>query len=262
MRASVADPRFHPVNATGAHRGPHPIRPARERRSPCWSPVPWAWARYGAGRPRTARSGAAVPVVVRGRNEELARADGIEHVHGGSTTCRASMHAADVLVQNAGGLTSPRPSPRACPSPATAAYPVTDSPTRPLLTRRRRMDPGPGPTQHVLAELIDGPRGLPQREAGPAPACGRGPLDWAAGKDTRAHQDPTTGAYRGPAAETVRVCRAGAGPATPITVRRTRPTALRLSRPPPPRPGAVRAGRGRHGGRHDRGRRPGPGYTP
>ncbi|WP_199572079.1 glycosyltransferase [Streptomyces murinus] len=51
----------------------------------------------------------AVPVVVCGRNEALAarlRADGIEHAFGWVDDMPALMHAADVLVQNAGGLTS------------------------------------------------------------------------------------------------------------------------------------------------------------
>jgi UDP-N-acetylglucosamine:LPS N-acetylglucosamine transferase len=54
-------------------------------------------------------SGAAVPVVVCGRNEELARrlrACGVEHVHGWVRDMPGLMHACDVLVQNAGGLTS------------------------------------------------------------------------------------------------------------------------------------------------------------
>ncbi|MCX3061247.1 glycosyltransferase, partial [Streptomyces sp. GXMU-J5] len=54
-------------------------------------------------------SGAAVPVVVCGRNEALAeqlRADGITHAFGWVDDMPTLMHACDVLVQNAGGLTS------------------------------------------------------------------------------------------------------------------------------------------------------------
>ncbi|MEV8474362.1 glycosyltransferase [Streptomyces sp. NPDC051173] len=54
-------------------------------------------------------SGAAVPVVVCGRNQALAerlREAGVEHVFGWVEDMPALMSAADVLVQNAGGLTS------------------------------------------------------------------------------------------------------------------------------------------------------------
>ncbi|MFE2853555.1 glycosyltransferase [Streptomyces lavendulae] len=53
--------------------------------------------------------GVAVPVVVCGRNQALARrlaADGIEHVHGWTDDMPNLMWACDVMVQNAGGLTS------------------------------------------------------------------------------------------------------------------------------------------------------------
>ncbi|MFD8141613.1 UDP-N-acetylglucosamine--N-acetylglucosamine transferase [Streptomyces sp. NPDC059708] len=53
--------------------------------------------------------GAAVPVVVCGRNQALARrlaADGIEHVHGWMDDMPRLMWGCDVMVQNAGGLTS------------------------------------------------------------------------------------------------------------------------------------------------------------
>jgi UDP-N-acetylglucosamine:LPS N-acetylglucosamine transferase len=54
-------------------------------------------------------AGAAVPVVVCGRNRALARrlrADGFAHVRGWERDMPALMRACDVLVQNAGGLTS------------------------------------------------------------------------------------------------------------------------------------------------------------
>jgi UDP-N-acetylglucosamine:LPS N-acetylglucosamine transferase len=54
-------------------------------------------------------SGAAVPVVVCGRNQTLAerlRTAGVQHVYGWVEDMPALMAAADVLVQNAGGLTS------------------------------------------------------------------------------------------------------------------------------------------------------------
>lgn len=55
------------------------------------------------------RTGAAAPVVVCGRNDSLARqlrADGFSHVHGWVRDMPELMRACDVLVQNAGGLTS------------------------------------------------------------------------------------------------------------------------------------------------------------
>ncbi|MDV9179025.1 glycosyltransferase, partial [Streptomyces sp. W16] len=238
--------------------------------------------------------GAAVPVVVCGRNEALAeqlRADGVEHVHGWVDDMPGLMHAADVLVQNAGGLTSLEAFAAGLPVASYGCIPGHG------LTNASALDQAgvaawirdPTQLKHVLGELIDGPRGLLQREAGlalfaggaSAELPGRGP-DPAAGKNrgtvtdesrstgtgeshstgtgeshstgawecrgtvadesratvsgenggTGVHQGPAMDADRGPAAETVRICRAGVGPATPIAVRRTRavrPTALRLA---------------------------------
>jgi UDP-N-acetylglucosamine:LPS N-acetylglucosamine transferase len=240
----VADPRFHPVNAT--ERTAARTRFGLPASAPLALLVAGSW---GVGPVRqVARElrdcGAAVPVVVCGRNEELAeqlRADGIEHVHGWVDDMPGLMHAADVLVQNAGGLTSLEAFAAGLPVASYGCIPGHG------LTNASALDQAgvaawirdPAQLKHVLAELIDGPRGLLQREAGLALFAGEVPgggPDRAAGDDrgtdTGAHQDTATGADRGPAAETVRVCRAGAGPATPITVRRTRPvrpTALRLA---------------------------------
>ncbi|MGW3106108.1 glycosyltransferase [Streptomyces sp. NPDC001100] len=231
----VADPRFHPVNA--AERTAARTRFGLPANAPLALLVAGSW---GVGPVRqVARElrdcGAAVPVVVCGRNEELAeqlRADGIEHVHGWVDDMPGLMHAADVLVQNAGGLTSLEAFAAGLPVASYGCIPGHG------LTNASALDQAgvaawirdPAQLKHVLAELIDGPRGLLQREAGLALFAGGGP-DRGPGKDA-AHDEQATGADRGPAAETVRVCRAGAGPVTPTTVRRTRPvrpTALRLA---------------------------------
>ncbi|MGX9882838.1 glycosyltransferase [Streptomyces sp. NPDC002276] len=226
----VADPRFHPVNAT--ERTAARTRFGLPPNAPLALLVAGSW---GVGPVRqVARElrdcGAAVPVVVCGRNEELAeqlRADGIEHVHGWVDDMPGLMHAADVLVQNAGGLTSLEAFAAGLPVASYGCIPGHG------LTNASALDQAgvaawirdPAQLKHVLGELIDGPRGLLQREAGLALFAGGVP---DSGTSAETHQD----ADRGPAAETVRVCRAGVGPVAPIAVRRTRavrPAALRLA---------------------------------
>ncbi|MGW1749076.1 glycosyltransferase [Streptomyces sp. NPDC002092] len=128
--------------------------------------------------------GAAVPVVVCGRNETLARQlreDGIEHAYGWVDDMPGLMHAADVLVQNAGGLTSleafaaglPVASYRCIPGhgPANAAA-LDEAGVAAWIEH-------PAELKDILCDLIDGPRGLLQREAGLAlfATPGRGPAD-------------------------------------------------------------------------------------
>jgi UDP-N-acetylglucosamine:LPS N-acetylglucosamine transferase len=105
----LADPRFHPCDAE--RRGLARTRFGLPATAPLALLVAGSWGvgpvRQVAQELRDCR--AVVPVVVCGRNEALAaqlRADGIEHVHGWVDDRPALMHAADVLVQNAGGLTT------------------------------------------------------------------------------------------------------------------------------------------------------------
>ena len=224
----VADPRFHPVDATGraAARARFGLPPT----APLALLVAGSW---GVGPVReVARDlrdcGAAVPLVVCGRNETLAdqlRADGIEHVHGWVDDMPGLMHAADVLVQNAGGLTSLEAFAAGLPVASYGCIPGHG------LTNAAALDEAgvaawirdPAQLKHVLGELIDGPRGLLQREAGLALFAA----------------DPH-GLDRGPATETARICRAGvehilvsdARPsAAPIAPRVTPPVARRVARP-------------------------------
>lgn len=103
----LVSPRFAP---------PQDRRAAREHfglpaRTPLALLVAGSW---GVGAIRRAASdlracGVAVPVVVCGRNRSLAarlRRDGMPHVFGWVEDMPRLMHAVDVLVQNAGGLTS------------------------------------------------------------------------------------------------------------------------------------------------------------
>ncbi|MFD5543166.1 glycosyltransferase, partial [Streptomyces sp. NPDC127079] len=117
------------------------------------------------------RTGAAVPVVVCGRNESLAerlRRDGVEHAFGWVDDMPGLMHACDVLVQNAGGLTSleafaaglPVLSYRCIPGHGhTNAAALEEAGLAPWI--RDPADLGP-----VLAELLAGPRGRTQRASG------------------------------------------------------------------------------------------------
>lgn len=167
----VADPRFHPVDA--------PERAAARARFGLPPTAPLALlvaGSWGVGPVReVARDlrdcGAAVPLVVCGRNETLAdqlRADGIEHVHGWVDDMPGLMHAADVLVQNAGGLTSLEAFATGLPVASYGCIPGHG------LTNAAALDEAgvaawirdPAQLKHVLGELIDGPRGLLQREAG------------------------------------------------------------------------------------------------
>lgn len=167
----VADPRFAP--ATPAQR-----QAARERFAlPAHAPLALLVAgSWGVGPVRQAAaeirdSGAAAPVVVCGRNEALAdqlRSDGIEHVHGWTQDMPGLMHACDVLVQNAGGLTSlealasglPVASYRCIPGHGQTNAAALDEAGLAVWIREA------GQLAAVLTELLDGPRGQAQREAG------------------------------------------------------------------------------------------------
>ncbi|MFJ5306420.1 UDP-N-acetylglucosamine--N-acetylglucosamine transferase [Streptomyces sp. NPDC088350] len=279
----VADPRFHPVDAT--ERAAARARFGLPAGTPLALLVAGSW---GVGPVRqVARDlrdcGAAVPLVVCGRNETLAdqlRADGIEHVYGWVDDMPGLMHAADVLVQNAGGLTSLEAFATGLPVASYGCIPGHG------LTNAAALDEAgvaawirdPAQLKFVLGELIDGPRGLLQREAGlalfvdgvqvadterglatgtgwgsgtetdrfpGAGSLGRGPVTdqgSPSGTDlgpaaethlsptTGTHHDLATGTARGPAAEIARVCRSGAGPATPSIPRHVaRPATMRLA---------------------------------
>ncbi|MFJ1602846.1 glycosyltransferase [Streptomyces sp. NPDC088253] len=138
-------------------------------------------------------TGVALPVVVCGRNHALAerlRTDGIAHVHGWVDDMPGLMHACDVLVQNAGGLTSlealagglPVVSYRCIPGHGqTNAAALDEAGLAPWIREPDQLAP-------TLTELLHGPRGRAQREAGlnlftaapgPVPAVtamARGPL--------------------------------------------------------------------------------------
>ncbi|MFK0288379.1 glycosyltransferase [Streptomyces sp. NPDC090499] len=180
----VVDPRFRPAD-------PERRRAARTRFGlPADAPLALLVAgSWGVGPVRQVAlelrdCGAAVPVVVCGRNEALAerlRADGIEHVHGWVADMPGLMHAADVLVQNAGGLTSLEAFAAGLPVASYRCIPGHG------LTNAAALDEAgvaawirePGELKDVLADLIDGPRGLLQREAGRAlfAPAGAGPAD-------------------------------------------------------------------------------------
>ncbi|MFF4307096.1 UDP-N-acetylglucosamine--N-acetylglucosamine transferase [Streptomyces sp. NPDC001601] len=180
----VADPRFRPAD-------PGRRMAARARFGlPADAPLALLVAgSWGVGPVRQVAlelrdCGAAVPVVVCGRNEELARqlrADGIEHAYAWVDDMPGLMHAADVLVQNAGGLTSLEAFAAGLP---VASYRCI--PGHGLTNAAALAEAGvaawirdPAELKDVLADLIDGPRGLLQREAGRAlfAAAGAGPAD-------------------------------------------------------------------------------------
>ncbi|MER6128771.1 glycosyltransferase, partial [Streptomyces sp. NPDC001795] len=207
----VADPRFRPCDAQERTRAR--ARFGLPEHAPLALLVAGSW---GVGPVRQVAlelrdCGAAVPVVVCGRNEALAeqlRADGIEHAYGWVEDMPGLMHAADVLVQNAGGLTSleafaaglPVASYRCIPGHGLTNAAALDEAGVAVWIRE------PAGLKAVLCDLIDGPLGLRQREAGLAL--------FAADRDA------------GPAAEIARVHRSGPPDSPP------RPPARRVRRAP------------------------------
>ncbi len=128
--------------------------------------------------------GGLVPVVVCGRNRALAdrlRAAGIEHAFGWVGDMPELMHAADVLVQNAGGLTSLEAFASGLPVASYGCIPGHGRANAAALEAaglakwiRREEELAP-----VLGELLDGPLGLAQRAAGLAlfaTGADRGPV--------------------------------------------------------------------------------------
>ncbi|MEU8690210.1 glycosyltransferase [Streptomyces sp. NPDC048665] len=214
VRGPVTDPRFRPGD---------PLERARARarfglpeHAPLALLVAGSWGvgpvRQVAGELRDC--GAAVPVVVCGRNEALARqlrADGITYSYGWVDDMPGLMHAADVLVQNAGGLTSleafaaglPVASYRCIPGHGPANAAALDEAGVAVWIR------DPADLKGVLGELVGGPLGQRQREAGlalfaPVPADG-------------------------PAAEIARLHRPGPPPPPPGPGRRRRLRTRRLA---------------------------------
>ena len=167
----VTDPGFTP--ATARQRTAARGRFALPGQIPLALLVAGSW---GVGPVRRAaaeirESGVAVPVVVCGRNQALAeqlRRDGVEHVFGWVDDMPGLMHACDVLVQNAGGLTSleafatglPVASYRCIPGHGRTNAAALDEAGLAVWIR----DPADlGP---VLAKLLHGQRGHAQRTAG------------------------------------------------------------------------------------------------
>ncbi|MGW0971553.1 glycosyltransferase [Streptomyces sp. NPDC002516] len=214
VRGPVADPRFRPCD-------PRERLLARERFGlPATAPLALLVAgSWGVGPVRqVARElrdcGAVVPVVVCGRNQALAarlRADGIEHVHGWVDDMPALMHAADVLVQNAGGLTTLEAFSAGLPVASYGCIPghgltnadALDEAGVAVWIRDRAQ------LKDVLNDLVNGPLGMRQRAAGLAL--------FADAPD------------RGPAGETLRVLRSRRSPVPPQPTGRRRLRARRLA---------------------------------
>ncbi|MEU6896348.1 UDP-N-acetylglucosamine--N-acetylglucosamine transferase [Streptomyces sp. NPDC046557] len=190
----VVDPRFRP--GTDEERLRARVRFDLPRDVPLALLVAGSW---GVGPVRqVARElrecGAVLPVVACGRNEALAarlRADGIAHAYGWTDEMPTLMHAADVLVQNAGGLTSLEAFAAGLP---VASYRCI--PGHGLTNAAALHEAGlavwieqPEQLKAVLHDLIGGPLGPQQREnalALFAQATDRGP----AAEIARMHQRP------------------------------------------------------------------------
>ncbi|OIJ65341.1 glycosyltransferase [Streptomyces mangrovisoli] len=116
-------------------------------------------------------TGVAVPVVVCGRNRALAeqlRRDGVEHVFGWVDDMPGLMHACDVLVQNAGGLTSLEAFATGLPVASFRCIPGHGQTNAAALEEAglAAWIRDPDKLAPVLGELLHGPRGRAQRAAG------------------------------------------------------------------------------------------------
>ncbi|MEV7379570.1 glycosyltransferase [Streptomyces lydicus] len=212
----VVDPRFRPSAELERHRVR--ARFGLPNDAPLALLVAGSW---GVGPVRqVARElhdcGAAVPVVVCGRNEALAgqlRADGVEHVYGWVNDMPGLMHAADVLVQNAGGLTSleafaaglPVASYRCIPGHGLTNAAALNEAGLGVWIRN------PADLKGMLCDLVHGPLGVRQRDAGLALFA--------------------QSSIGGPAAEIARIHRAGPPDLTsrPVARRRTSPKRLAVT---------------------------------
>ncbi|GHE04868.1 MGDG synthase family glycosyltransferase [Streptomyces alanosinicus] len=209
----VTDPRFRPCD--GRQRAQARAAFGLPARAPLALLVAGSW---GVGPVRKVAlelrdCGAAVPVVVCGRNETLAgqlRADGIEHTYGWVDDMPSLMHAADVLVQNAGGLTSLEAFAAGLPVASYRCIPGHG------LTNAAALDEAgvaawirdPAGLKPVLCDLIDGAPGQRQRAAGLALFA----------------QSPDGG----PAAEIARVHRSDLPDGPPHPAKRRRPVLRRF----------------------------------
>ncbi|MFB7497151.1 glycosyltransferase [Streptomyces sp. NPDC056161] len=166
----VTDPRFAPAD------GQRPAARARHGLPEHASLALLVAGSWGVGAVRRAAAEirdaqVAVPVVVCGRNQALAeqlRRDGIEYAFGWVDDMPGLMHACDVLVQNAGGLTSLEAFAAGLPVASYRCIPGHGRTNAEALEEaglaawiRRPEDLGP-----VLGELLHGPRGRAQRTAG------------------------------------------------------------------------------------------------
>ncbi|WP_405725961.1 UDP-N-acetylglucosamine--N-acetylglucosamine transferase [Streptomyces sp. NBC_01537] len=114
-------------------------------------------------------SGVAVPVVVCGRNETLAarlRAAGIDHTHGWVDDMPGLMHACDLLVQNAGGLTSLEAFAAGLPVASYRCIPGHGRTNAAALHAAGLATwiRDPADLKPVLTDLLEGPLGQAQRE--------------------------------------------------------------------------------------------------
>ncbi|MFG2043473.1 glycosyltransferase [Dactylosporangium sp. NPDC048998] len=131
----------------------------------------WGVGEVGAAAAEIAATGMATPVTVCGRNRALyrrLRRRGVGHVFGWVPDMPELLQAADVLVENGGGLTALEA--MACGLPVLTYRPIPGHGKASAATMaeagvatlvRSRAELGP-----ALAELLDGERGRRQRDAG------------------------------------------------------------------------------------------------
>jgi UDP-N-acetylglucosamine:LPS N-acetylglucosamine transferase len=171
--APVVDPRFHPAGEGEREQARLRFLLPPQPRLALLVAGSWGVGEVRQAALDVAASGQAVPVVVCGRNERLAerlREEGFEYVFGWVDDMPTLMRAVDVLVQNAGGLSSleafasglPVLSYRCIPGHGqTNAAALEEAGLAPWVQDRAELGP-------VLADLIDGLAGSFFRAEGPA----------------------------------------------------------------------------------------------
>lgn len=167
----VVDPRFVPAAACERLAARERFGLAPDERVALLVAGSWGVGAVEKAAAEIRASGVATPVVVCGRNDALAerlRRAGVGHAHGWVADMPGLMRAADVLVQNAGGLTSLEAFAGGLPVATYRCIPGHGRTNAAALEQaglaawvRRPEQLGP-----VLEELISGPRGAGQRDRG------------------------------------------------------------------------------------------------
>ncbi|MEZ0067288.1 UDP-N-acetylglucosamine:LPS N-acetylglucosamine transferase [Streptacidiphilus sp. MAP12-20] len=164
----LVDPRFHSATEAERHAARTRFGLPEDARLALLVAGSWGVGPVRQAAAEIASTGVAVPVVVCGRNQTLVdqlHADGIEHAFGWVSDMPELMRAADVLVQNAGGLSCLEAFASGLPVASYRCIPGHGQTNAAALDEAELATwiPEPHHLGPVLAQLLDGPRGERQR---------------------------------------------------------------------------------------------------